>query len=509
MRPFRVLIVAVLMISLAGCAAVPADEGRTPSFALQDTGDTWLARSVDKHGDPGDGRSGVRLLVNGPEALALRLLLTERAEKSVDAQYYILHSDVTGHLLAGEMLKAADRGVRVRLLLDDMYTAEYDAMTFALTRHPNIEIRLFNPLRRGIGKAVDAVFDFQRINRRMHNKSMTYDNQVTIVGGRNIGDEYFSARSDSNYDDLDLLAAGPVVKEVSVMFDDYWNSPYAVPAETVIGAPPENMTLPEARQRLMALYDEAKKSEYGDALTHETRQEVQSGRYDLRWVPAEVMGDPPSKAEGQADVKLLDDIVPLLTAAKSEVVVMSAYFVPGERGTQLLTALARRGVRVTVLTNSMDSTDVPAVHGHYARYRKALLEAGVELWELRPDKDRPDRELLELGQSLSGLHGKAFAVDGRQLFIGSFNWDPRSANINTEMGILVESERAATTAVAGLRAGLPGTAYQLVLDDEGEIEWHSLLPDGTLHVYRQEPASSGWRRFQVDLLGMMPIGGLL
>jgi putative cardiolipin synthase len=382
-------------------------------------------------------------------------------------------------------------------------------MTKALTGHPNIEIRLYNPFRRDIGRALGGLLEFRRINRRMHNKSMTFDNQVTIVGGRNVGDEYFSAREDSNYDDLDVLAAGPVVREVSEVFDDYWNSPFAVPAESVIGDGGESLSLDQARARMFQLYDAARATEYGDALTHGIRDAVTSGDFHLDWVPAEVVADPPEKTAGTSDTVLAEDMVPVLMSARSEVVVASAYFVPGPRGVAILSDLAKRGVHVVVLTNSLDSNDVEPVHGHYARYRKALLEAGVELWELRPDKERPDRKLLELGQSRSALHSKAFVVDRQEFFIGSFNWDPRSVNINTEMGILMDAPRIAADAATRLEARLPETAYRLRLDEEGRIQWLARQDDGTWIAYASEPSDSAWRKLRTNIYGALPIGSQL
>ena len=223
-----------LAVLISGCGGSVPLVDKVASFAPTDTGHTYLARQVEALGDPHDGRSGIHLLSDGPEALAMRLHLTEKAERSIDVQYYILTNDTSGQLIAGELLKAADRGVHVRILLDDMYAAPYDPASAALAGHPHIDIRLFNPFRRDVGRMLGGLLDFQRVNRRMHNKSMTFDDQVTIVGGRNLADEYFAAREDSNYDDLDVLAVGPVAREVSGSFDDYWNSPYAVPAEAAI-----------------------------------------------------------------------------------------------------------------------------------------------------------------------------------------------------------------------------------------------------------------------------------
>ncbi len=508
-RTGRSLAIAAAALLLASCAPWAQDYPRTESHALPYAGSTFLARQTQVLGDPGDGRSGVRLVADGPESLALRLILADRAERSIDAQYYLLHDDASGHLFAWHLLKAAERGVRVRLLIDDMDTAGYDAMMAALDQHPNFEIRLWNPFRRGPGKMIASAFEFDRINRRMHNKSMTVDNAVTLVGGRNVGDEYFAAKSESNYNDLDLLGAGPVAREVSEVFDSYWNAEHAIPAPAV--AQTDALTLDEAKAKLGQLAGAAGLSDYGSALKHAVRESLVQGRLDLDWVPVEVISDPVEKTGGEARQEdiVAARILPYIRGAEDSLFVASAYFVPREQGTELLSGLAERGVAVTVLTNSMDSTDVLPVYSHYARSREPLLEAGVNLWELRSEGPRPDRERLGLGQSLSSLHTKAFAVDRHWLFVGSFNWDPRSVAINTEMGVLIESPKLAAAAVEQFRKGIRQNAYQLRLGTDGNIEWLDHSPDGTTLVHRSEPAESGWRSFKSRIFGVLPIGGQL
>lgn len=506
----RIFLFFLAFALLFGCAG-NRDFTQTSSYALTDTGDTALARHAHQLGGPRGDLSGIHLIHNGGAALALRLYLTEQAERSIDAQYYLLHDDPAGHLFAGRLLLAADRGVRVRLLLDDMDTRQYDAMTAALTEHPNIEIRLFNPFWRDRSKVMNGVFEFWRVNRRMHNKSMTFDNQMTVLGGRNIGGEYFAAHEDSNFDDLDLLGMGPVARDVSAVFDAYWNSPHAVPAEAVIGEHGAEVASEETRKRLESLSREAAFSEYGQALRHELRQQIDTGTLDVEWVPAIILADPPSKTAGDTGGEpiLAEQILPYLQEAEHEIFVVSAYFVPGEAGTEFLSDLARRGVRVRVLTNSLDSNDVEAVYGHYRRYRKDLLRAGVELWELRADKSREDRAALGLGQSLSALHTKAFAVDRDKLFVGSFNWDPRSVGINTEMGAMLLSPELAHGAVGQLEENLVRTAYKLRLDSAGEIEWMSRSDEGVWTIYKTEPSSSIWRSLRARIYGLLPIEGLL
>lgn len=511
LRRSRSGIALVLVAALFGCGTAPKEVEKQATYAATRTGDTYLGRRVSALGDPGDGRSGFHIIDNGIEALGARLILSDRAERTIDAQYYLVQSDPVGQLFAARLLAAADRGVSVRLLIDDIGASGYDPMTAALASHPSIDIRLFNPFRRGAGRIVGSLFELNRINRRMHNKSMTFDNQVTIVGGRNIGAEYFAARQDSNYDDVDLIGIGPVARDVSRSFDEYWNSPYAIPASAVVKGRDGDLPLDAARDRLGELVEVARTTEYGAALTSDIRKAIESGGLSIVWAPWRVVADPPEKAAGEIEglETLVSVLRPLVRSTRRELIVSSAYFVPGPGGTELLGGLARGGASVRILTNSLDSNDVEPVHGHYSRYRKALLESGVELWELRPDKEMSDRDWAGLGHSLSGLHTKAFIVDRRHLFIGSFNWDPRSVNINTEMGILVDSPLLAREAALALNEKLPRAAYRLRLDGDGEIEWLEGQDDGTWIAYGREPSGSIWRKLRTGIYGALPIGGQL
>lgn len=506
----KFLAACLLLLALAGCSTGNRTFEQTPSFALQQTTSTKLARSVKRLGDPGDGRSGVKLIGNGEEAFAARLALAASAEKTIDAQYYLLHNDLTGQVFAWSLLEAADRGVRVRLLLDDMDTGSYDAATAALDSHENIEIRLFNPFWRDQSLVVAGLTDFKRINRRMHNKSMTADNAMSIVGGRNIGDEYFQAKREMNYSDLDLLVAGPVVKEVSANFDDFWNSEFAVPARFVV-KDAGGVDLDQARDVLAELAKEARETEYAGVVRKAAQQSFTRSTLKLDWVPARMYSDPPSKAAGRDNENgiLASKLTKYFKAANSKVEIISAYFVPRKRGTAWLNELEARGVDVSVVTNSLASNDVKPVYAHYAKQRRALLEGGVELYELRPDADYEQHRGVYWGQSRAGLHAKAFMIDDRYLFVGSFNWDPRSVNINTEMGILIDSKGYTSKISQNLGGVLAAETYSVTLERDDRVAWTETDRAGNRKRHFSEPTGSTWDHIMSGIFRILPIGSQL
>jgi putative cardiolipin synthase len=508
----------VLLTLLPGCAALSgrtphiSPSLKTPSMALDASPDTRLGRVVTPLVAAHPGRSGFSLLHNGIEALAARLLLSHRAERSIDAQYYLLHADLTGHVFVEQLLKAADRGVRVRLLLDDMTTRGYDVGLAALDSHPHIEVRIFNPFSHRTARWWDFVTDLSRVGHRMHNKSITFDKQVTIVGGRNIGDEYFDARHDMNYNDLDLLCIGPVVQEVSQAFDVYWNSAAAVPILALVEAPEGPQDLERLRHYLAAQVEAAMQTPYRAAVESSLSETLAFREDRLTWEQWTLVVDPPEKAqagfEDRRSEQLTGQLGPTAEAAQTEFVLVSPYFVPRDKGVAWLRGLRQRGLRVVVVTNSLSSTDVSPVHAGYASSRKALLEAGVELWEIRDDPTRRDRERRGLGHSASSLHTKAFTIDRRYLFVGSFNFDPRSANINTEMGLVLDAPNIAAPVLDRLFQALPAHAYRLRLDADGDIEWVA-LENNTEVIYRTEPHTSFWWRLSVGFLRLLPIEGQL
>ncbi len=518
------------MLLQAGCASLPTDYPRSTSTALTDTGDTPLGqvsrRLLAEHPDV----SGVLLLNRGTDAFLARLALAEVAQRSLDIQYYIWHADTTGKVLAASVLHAAERGVRVRLLLDDIGTAADDRHLLALDSHPNIEVRLFNPIAARSTRMLGFVADFSRTNRRMHNKSFTADNQAMIVGGRNIGDEYFEARPDIEFADLDLLAIGPVVSDVSRQFDAYWNSPVAFPIAVLSQDRPSDEAIRQARAGLVEFVQAQKQGGYAQALKSSGLAEaLAGGSLAFSYGKARVVADDPMKVlEESADntTRLLPKLLPEFESLGSELVLVSPYFVPGDAGVDRLRALVQRGVKVKVLTNSLASTDVPAVHAGYRQYRRALLEAGVELYELKPTaapaakRDHPsgsrdDGKKPSLsGSSQASLHAKTMAFDRRALFVGSMNLDPRSVFTNTEIGVLVEQPELVATQVEKLDSQLSNIGFRLELtpasraDSTPEIVWVA-TQDGQVVRYSSEPMTHSWKRFKVWFLSLMPIEQLL
>ena len=495
---------------LLGACALPSLEGRPSTLALRDTVDTRLARATASEIAEHPGESGVYPLRLGPDAFVARVLLARSAEHSIDAQYYIWKLDHTGTLLLAALWDAANRGVRVRLLLDDQGTSGLDSTLATLAAHKNIEVRLFNPLVHRRARWTNYLFDFTRVNHRMHNKSFTVDNQVTIVGGRNVGDEYFGAGSGSIYDDFDIMGVGPMVNEVSGEFDLFWNSASAYPVQGLVSAKPVSEAQLAASFDAMRANPESQR--YLDAVRRaQLVSDLESKRLTWSWVEVRVISDLPSKVydtQNSEDMLLLTQLIKIRTPTERFDLV-SPYFVPRSRGTEALTKLSARGVRVRVLTNSLESTDVIPVQGHYAKRRKALLKGGLQLWELRrkPKADVDASSMRGLG-SATGLHAKTFQIDGKVLFVGSFNFDPRSARLNTEMGLLIENAALASQLSAFFDTAVPVLAYKVSLSQAGDLRWTESSPCAC-RTYQTDPKTSAWRRTKASFFSVLPIDWLL
>jgi putative cardiolipin synthase len=498
----RACVLAVAL--LAGCARLPAGPVGEPSSALPDTGDTRLGRALAPAIAANRAKTGIYSLADGRDAFAARIVLARAAERSLDVQYYIFRGDVTGGLLCEALWQAAERGVRVRLLVDDNNTRGFDPGIAALDAHPKIEVRLFNPYASRGFRLGELVTDFSRLNRRMHNKSFTADNRATIVGGRNVGDEYFGGESEVAFADLDVLAVGAVVPDVSAEFDAYWNSASAYPASSLIpAAPPESAA--QVREAWSKLNADARAGRYVEALRTTTLvQQLLAGSLPLEWTPARVVADDPSKVlhpPERKDLHMLPRLDAALGKPARELDIVSPYFVPTEAGTAALRALVERGVKVRVLTNSLAATDVAPVHAGYAKYRKQLLRDGVRLYELKRTAERQDGQAV--GGSDASLHAKTFSVDRARLFVGSFNLDPRSARLNTEMGVVMDSPRLASALSEALDRNLAPLAYEVRLAGD-DLEW----VDGDVR-HASEPGASLLKRCWIGFLSILPIEWLL
>jgi cardiolipin synthase C len=500
------LLLTVGLQLLAGCA-LPSLDGRATMSSLSDTGNTRLGTAVTALAPADTGKSGIYPLPGDEDAFVARALLAAAAERSIDAQYYIWHGDVTGRLLLDALCKAADRGVRVRLLLDDNNTGGLDPTIATLAAHRNIFVRLFNPLVNRRARWTNYVFDFSRVNHRMHNKSFTVDGQVTIVGGRNVGDEYFAAGSEVAFADLDVVAVGPVVREVSQSFDTFWNSASAYPALMIVaGVSPET-----GAQRLAALAatsSEPAAKSYLEALQQsELVTALREHQLPLEWADVKLVVDDPRKVfAADRELLLLPRLLELTGRPDAQFDIISPYLVPGEQGTASLAALATRGVHIRVLTNSLASNDVAAVHAGYAKRRKPLLRAGLKLYELKPRGSGSERTTKH--GSSAALHAKTFQIDGIQAFVGSFNFDLRSARLNTELGFVIDSPPLASRLRSFFDTAMPRLAYQVALDKDGELEWIETTPTGD-KIHGTEPETSAWRRGSVHVLSVLPIEWLL
>lgn len=506
------LVIAVLRL----LHPLPPLFGRSESTHFLDTDNTPLARRLIPARRKHAGLSGVHIITEGHEAFAARRALAKAAARCIDAQYYIWHGDLTGKLLILDMLEAADRGVRVRLLLDDNPTAGLDALWSAVNAHENIEVRLFNPFTIRRPRSFNYVTDFKRLNRRMHNKSFTVDNQATIVGGRNIGDEYFNATDELQFADMDVLAVGAVVGDVSAEFDRYWASASSYPVELLTAASEREL----ARQR--AALEATERSEDGTAyaaMAEGTRLVggLISGKLKLEWVKAELVCDDPAKGLGSIPRRKL--LVTGLTRALSDTSrtldAATAYFVPGRIGANFLRRMARSGRQIRVLTNSLASTDVAPVHAGYARYRRRLLRAGVRLFEMKPQHDTrepaggmKERKFPRLGSSRSSLHAKLFLVDREKLFIGSFNFDPRSVYLNCEMGILLSSASIGEQVGRQFDRLAADASFEPRLGRLGKLHWLD-GSSGAMAAEQVEPQSTWRQRLLAGVISWLPVEWML
>lgn len=457
-----------------------------------------------------EGENGVHLLVDGVNAFAARLALIELASSSIDVQYYLFHNDLTGKMLAAALLNAADKGVRVRLLIDDVDLSGRDHVIRMIDMHPNVEIRIFNPFSRLFSRTIQLLGRFGFMTRRMHNKSLTVDGLMTIVGGRNIGDEYFSANPLVEFGDLDALIVGPVVQEVSVSFDEYWNSKLARHIAVLHPREPTREELDVEIARLERFLDQKMHSEYVSLVSSsDFLGQLRSGTLDFDWVSVQVFADPADKISECADSEqysVLDEVGEYMDRSSSELIVISPYFVPGRAGVNFFAELVERGVQVRILTNSLASNDVPVVHSGYSKYRSALIRAGVKLYEF--DSLQPVTTGILKGRYRSSLHAKVFVMDRETVFVGSLNLDPRSVLENTEIGVLFESKFYGQRIAEGFEDLVHDRAFSVELvkgKSRSSLKWSIRCSDGTVRVFEHEPYTGFFQRLMIKLISFLPI----
>jgi cardiolipin synthase C len=507
------LLVCLAGVLLAGCGSLPANVGKTDSSALPLNRDSALVK-IARNSIPSPEQTGVRLLPLGAYSLDTRIQLAQRATSSLDVQYYVLEDDPTGRLLMTALRDASVRGVRVRLLVDDLYTTHSDPLLRGLASFPNIEVRLFNPFccarSSGVGGRYTAsIFDFGRLNHRMHNKLFIADGVMAVAGGRNIADEYFLRAMDANFVDMDAFVMGAVVDSMARIFDRYWNSEVVFPID-VIGEPLGDKTArATAFDALLASLPpsppvnppETDVLGYGPLV-----EELDAGQIGLQWGIARAFSDPPEKLLAMSpkvafEMSVTNDVMMQVWQAKSDLVLTSPYMIPGERGMESFRNLEVEKVKVTVITNSLAATDEPLVHNGYSHYRTAMLEAGVDLYELSPTRTQQTKRLGMFGASLGRLHAKTAVIDKRTIFIGSMNLDPRSASTNTEFGMFIDSPALAKELLRVINISKLESAYRLRLDPKtNQLQWLTLDDDKEV-VLENEPESSLWLRLHNMLLG--------
>ena len=513
-----------IAITVTGCSTLPKHKIESiPETTLQvDTAQTTLAQIIQPLQEQHPDLTGYLVLFEPLEALATRLSLIDKAEKRLDLQYYIWDNDKVGSLALHALIRAADRGVKIRLLIDDNNAKSTEGIFLALAQHPNIEVKLFNPYRFRKYRALDMILDLKRINRRMHNKSFIADHQVALIGGRNMTNQYYNVSDNYQFSDVDVMLVGTAVKDISHSFDEYWSHEYAYKVQEVVNQSAHHLSYESLKRQLDEHYERVTVQNYLDLTSNsQAIDSLMSRDIQLDWVKAEVVKDSPDKIKSKAKKKehLNFQLIQHLEQPEKNVDLISAYFVPEKKGAKMLTDLAKDGVKVRVLTNSFKANDVAVVHAFYGKYRQNLLEHGVQLYEFLPalnknDLDKNTEDLAKKakvsikGLSRSSLHAKLMALDEKQVFIGSFNFDPRSAYLNTEIGVLLNSPPLAQAVHTTMDENLSKYAYKLVLDANKKITWQRQTPQGPV-IYTKEPRMKWWQRAGIKMLSWLPIEGFM
>jgi len=520
----------VFIILLPGCATrLPASHyPRVATYAMEETSDTRLGRAYEHTAKRHPGQSGFHILPTGPEALMMRIAMMEASQCSIDMQYFSTRDDTTGKLLLEAATRAADRGVRVRILLDDWNLDDFEAGAVSLNANPHIEIRVFNPystrdqsMFSRIGNVFSYAGDF---TRRMHNKVLIADNQVAVMGGRNLGDEYFEVSKDINFRDIDVYTSGPITHQISKNFDRYWNSDESFPISALNLPPPDAKTIAKLHDEMEQHWEQMLKSPMGGKLRKmPLPHEVKGGEVPLTWAAAELASDSPGKINQPSETAISAPeirIDQLVSHAQHEFIIFTPYFVPLDSGVEWLNALVARGVAVRIVTNSLSSTDMVPAQAGYSHYREALVKGGVELYETKSEQPKPPARAMLKPSSQNGLHAKIYMIDRRNLVIGSFNLDPRSAQLNTEQVLVIHSQPlCAKIARLFEEVTAPASSYRVILANtvpvsdqpmiqKGSLAWMT-KENGKIVYYDFNPHAGFWRNVTDGLFSLLPIDNQL
>ncbi len=512
-----------LTLGLTACNTLPPQYPQPIVHANDiDTSHTHLAELIRPLEEANPNLTGYHVLYDPLEAISARLSLINKAQKSLDLQYYIWDNDNIGALALHNIIQAADRGVKVRLLIDDNNAKKMEGIFLALDQHQNIQVKLYNPYRFRNFRAMDMLLDLKRINRRMHNKSFIVDGHVALIGGRNMSNQYYNASDNYQFSDIDVLLVGSAVHDISQSFDDYWNDAYAYPVRQIVNPQKHQLRYESLKQQLDAHYQKITVQNYLNLANHSRDFDQWLNKsIEFDWVKAVVVKDSPNKIRNQAKpeeyltTQLAHDIDP----PAHNIDIISAYFVPEKQGTAVLSDMAKKGIEVRVLTNSFKANDVWLVHAFYSKYRPELLKNGVKLYEFLPvldsialnpvTKEIAKKTKLSLrGLSRSSLHAKMMTIDDKQVFIGSFNLDPRSAKLNTEIGVLLNSTSLATAIHTTMNHDIDKYSYQLQLTPEQKIQWIRETPQFQ-KIYQQEPKMKWWQKAGLQFVSWLPIEGMM
>lgn len=510
-KPFtHAVMFSLALITLTGCSLPMNQSNKQPPIQIH--AEHWLNGSnVDTQ--MSQGLTAYLALDDAFSSIASRLHLINKAQHNIDLQYYIWENDSIGHLMLAELLKAADRGVKVRLLIDDQNGTKLDATLKQLAAHPNFEIKLFNPYKFRKLRVIDYAFRLKHINHRMHNKLIIADGAIAVTGGRNISREYFDASDNFQFTDMDILFYGTAVQHANEVFHEFWNDNLSYSVPQLLGDGNQEQ-LSKLRQyyELTALQKDQLKKRIELA-----EKQINKHLKDrpINWAKAHFIADSPNKIRGEAtnDQLIYSQMLNVMGEPKQHLELVSAYFVPTRKGTDYLVNLSKNDVRIRILTNSFLANDVAVVHAFYQKYRHDLLQNGIKLYEFKPYIERNKRTWYEVvtgnvipakGKNTSSLHAKFFDIDG-MVFIGSFNFDPRSANLNSEVGLVVESDVLQKYISKSLDQYLPQIAYELKLNKQGEIIWLDQHKDGSIVEYKHDPETTKFQRFAMQAVSYLPI----